>query len=199
MDLLYSILLIIAYLSGSISSAILVCRLMTLPDPRVVGSHNPGATNVLRIGGSKAAFATLVGDILKTALPILLTLELGYTPAQASWLGVCSMIGHCFPVYFKMKGGKGVASMLTIISLVQPSLALLAFGCWLMTAWTFQRSSIASMLTALIIPIFCLHYYPQLSISLSALSIVVFIRHHTNVINIINGREPMIGTKKPTN
>lgn len=194
MDLPYIALLILAYLSGSVSTAILICKLMTLPDPRIVGSHNPGATNVLRIGGTKAAMATLVGDIVKTALPILLVMQLGYSTPHIAWLGVCGLLGHCFPIYYSLRGGKGVASMLTVIAMVLPPFTLLALGSWLISAWAFRRSSIASMLIAVIIPIFTNHFYPVLFLPLSALSAVVFIRHHKNIVNILQGSEPVIAT-----
>ncbi len=196
MDSIYLILLIFAYLSGSISTAVIVCRLMTLPDPRIVGSHNPGTTNVLRIGGHAAAIATLSGDIIKTALPILLAIELNYPDPQVAWLAVFALIGHCFPIYFGLKGGKGVASMLTAIILVVPPLTMLSIGCWVISAWTFKRSSAASLLTALVVPIFAIQYYPELVLPLTALSSVVFIRHRANVVNIIQGKEPVIKVAK---
>jgi len=196
MDLIYLSLILLAYLSGSIASAVLVCQLMTLPDPRIVGSNNPGTTNVLRIGGRRAAIGTLVGDIVKTALPLLLAFEFNYSIAEVAWLGVFSLLGHCFPLYFSFRGGKGVTSMLTIISLTLPPLALLAIGCWLISAWAFQRSSVASMMTALVIPIFANQFYPELFLPLAFLSAVVFIRHRVNIANIIQGIEPMIGRAK---
>ena len=197
MDLGYFSLLLIAYLSGSVSSAILVCKLLTLPDPRIVGSHNPGATNVLRIGGSKAAIATLTGDIVKTILPILIAIYLKYSAEHLAWIGVFALLGHCFPIYFSFKGGKGVASMMAVISLVLPSFSLLAIGSWLISAWTFKRSSVASLTTALIIPIFAHNFHPELLLALSSLSTVVLLRHRTNIANIIQGKEPLIG--KDTN
>jgi len=196
MDLIYPALILLAYLSGSVSTAVLVCRLFTLPDPRIVGSHNPGATNVLRIGGSKAALATLAGDVLKTAFPILLADALGLSVIQLTWIGVASLIGHCFPVYFSFKGGKGVASMLTVVILVEPSLTALALSSWLISFWTFRRSSIASLMTALVVPIFASQYFAELLLPLSALSAVVFIRHRVNISNILQGIEPVIGSSK---
>jgi glycerol-3-phosphate acyltransferase PlsY len=169
---------------------------MTLPDPRIVGSHNPGATNVLRIGGRQAAIGTLIGDIIKTALPILLALELGYSAINAAWLGVFSLLGHCFPIYFSFKGGKGVASMLTIIVIVLPPLAMLAIGGWLVSLWAFQRASVASLITALIVPIYANQFYPELLIPLTALSAVVYVRHSSNIANILQAKEPIIGEKQ---
>ncbi|TQV87709.1 glycerol-3-phosphate 1-O-acyltransferase PlsY [Aliikangiella coralliicola] len=196
MDLGYFSLLIIAYLFGSISSAIIVCKLLTLPDPRIVGSHNPGATNVLRIGGTRAAVATLVGDVIKTALPLLLAAYLDYSSEHLAWIGVCALLGHCFPLYFSFKGGKGVASMMAVITLVIPPFCILAIGSWLISAWTFRKSSVASLITAIIIPIFTYQFYPQLLLALTSLSVVVLLRHRINIVNIIQGKEPLIGENK---
>jgi len=196
MDLVYSALLVLAYLSGSISSAILICRLLTLPDPRIVGSHNPGATNVHRIGGSKAALATLIGDVVKTAAPISLAIWLDYSALMVSWVGVCALLGHCFPIYFRFKGGKGVASMLAVLLLIVPRLSLLAIVSWLIIAWSFRRSSVASIITAIIVPCFAYRFTPDLFLPLSALAAVVVLRHRTNIANIIQGKEPIIGNDK---
>lgn len=195
MDIKYVALLIFAYLSGSISTAILICQLMNLSDPRVVGSHNPGATNVMRIGGLKAAGATLLGDIFKTALPIILALILNFTKIQASWVGVCALLGHCFSVFFKFRGGKGVASMIAVLALIAPKLTPLAIMSWLIIAWMLRKSSIASLLTAIIIPIFAYQFESTLFLSLSFLSAVVVLRHKTNIANIIQGKEPIISQK----
>ena len=118
MDLIYILSLLFGYLAGSISSAIIVCRLFSLPDPRTLGSKNAGATNVHRIGGLLVGFFTLLGDFLKTSLPMLLVYKLDYGREASLWVGVMAVIGHCFPLYFSFRGGKGVASMMTVIGLV---------------------------------------------------------------------------------
>ena len=204
MDIQYISLLILAYFSGSISSAVLICRLLTLPDPRIVGSKNPGATNVHRIGGKLAAFATLLGDLLKTAVPILVAIYFEYSPIAVCWIGVCALLGHCFPIYFRFKGGKGVASMFAILILVVPKLSPLAIGSWIILAWSFQRSSVASIITAVVVPTFAYHFEPSLFPPLTALSAVVVLRHRNNFANILAGKEPIIGVKSgnkkaPTN
>jgi len=99
-----------AYLLGSISSAILVCRLFGYPDPRTQGSSNPGATNVLRIGGKPAAALTLLGDVLKGTVPVLVAYGLGLSATAAALVGFCAFLGHLFPVFFQFRGGKGVAT-----------------------------------------------------------------------------------------
>ncbi len=190
MDLFFGFSLIFGYLAGSISSAILVCKLFGLPDPRTQGSNNAGATNVHRIGGKLAGFLTLLGDFLKTALPMVLVYELDYGRPASLWVGVMTVIGHCYPIYFSFKGGKGVASMMTVVSLVISSFAILTIGTWLLTAYTFGRSSLASLLTSLIIPFFGYHFRPELFAPLCALSAVVLIRHSSNIVNLFQGNEP---------
>ncbi|MDH5434028.1 MAG: glycerol-3-phosphate 1-O-acyltransferase PlsY [Gammaproteobacteria bacterium] len=195
MDLAYFALLIFAYLTGSISTAVIVCRIFTLPDPRIVGSHNPGATNVLRIGGKRAAIATLLGDMFKTALPILIAIFIDYEPNQLAWIGVFAMLGHCFPVYFNFKGGKGVASMMAVIALSLPRFFFLALGVWLIVLFISKRSSVASMTTALVVPPFVYHFANLCFLPFMALSLVVMLRHRSNIINIAKGTEPIVGHK----
>jgi len=188
MDLFFSLSLIFGYLAGSISSAIIVCKLFSLPDPRTLGSNNAGATNVHRIGGKIAGFLTLAGDFFKTALPMVLVYKLDYGREASLWVGVMTVIGHCFPIYFGFKGGKGVASMMTVVALVISPFAILIIGSWLLTLYTFGKSSIASIVTSLIIPFFSYHFKPELFIPLYALSIVVLIRHWSNVVDLLRSK-----------
>jgi len=192
MDLFFILSLFFGYLAGSISSAILVCRLFGLPDPRTVGSHNPGATNVHRIGGRWMGLFTLAGDFFKTALPMLLVYKLDYGREASLWVGVMAVIGHCFPLYFSFRGGKGVASMMTVVGLVIFPFAILIVGTWLLTAYTFARSSVASIVTSFVIPIYGYHFKPELFVPLCALSAVVLIRHRSNIANLLQGNEPLI-------
>ncbi|MBV1909921.1 MAG: glycerol-3-phosphate 1-O-acyltransferase PlsY [Kangiellaceae bacterium] len=196
MDVIFTFSIITGYLAGSISSAIIVCRLSGLPDPRTQGSKNAGATNVHRIGGRWLGFFTLFGDFLKTALPMVLVYKLDYGREASLWVGVMAVIGHCFPIYFSFRGGKGVASMMTVVSLVISSFAILIVGTWLLTAYTFGRSSVASLLTSIIIPLFGYHFRPELFVPLCALSAVVLIRHRSNIANLLSGTEPLIGKNR---
>ncbi|WP_196139514.1 glycerol-3-phosphate 1-O-acyltransferase PlsY [Aliikangiella sp. G2MR2-5] len=193
MDFLYFALLGLAYISGSISSAVLVCKVFTLPDPRVVGSNNPGATNVLRIGGKRAALATLLGDIAKTALPIIMGIWFGYSTVELLWVGASALFGHCFPLFFGLKGGKGVACLMTLVILAVPEYGLLTLGIWLLTAWTFKRSSVASLMTAITLPVFAYQFHPSFLLPLACVSGIVLIRHRSNIVQIISGNEPIIG------
>jgi glycerol-3-phosphate acyltransferase PlsY len=191
MDLIYILSLLFGYLAGSISSAIIVCRLFSLPDPRTLGSKNAGATNVHRIGGRLVGFFTLLGDFLKTSLPMLLVYKLDYGREASLWVGVMAVIGHCFPLYFSFRGGKGVASMMTVIGLVITPFAILVVGTWLITAYTFSRSSVASIFTSLVIPLFGHQFRPELFVPICALSAVVLIRHRSNIANLLQGKEPI--------
>lgn len=191
----YLILLAIAYLSGSLCSAILISKIFGLVDPRTLGSKNPGATNLLRIAGPTAALATLFGDFLKTAMPIIIALRLGYSSEMSAWLGVVSVFGHCFPIFFGFKGGKGVASMLTLFVVTLPAIAPLALASWLIAAWGFRRSSLASMITAVVIPVFTHQFYPQLLFPFATAAIIIFVQHRKNIAKIILGIEPMIGER----
>lgn len=193
MDVIFAFSLVAGYLAGSISSAIIVCRIGGLPDPRTLGSQNAGATNVYRIGGRWLGFFTLLGDFLKTALPMVLVYKLDYGRDASLWVGVMAVIGHCFPIYFSFKGGKGVASMMTVVGLVISPFAILIAGSWLLTAFTFGRSSVASLATSIIIPVFGYHFKPELFLPLCALSAVVLLRHKGNIANLLSGTEPLLG------
>ena len=198
MDPLFLGLLSAAYFSGSVSTAVIVCKILTLPDPRIVGSHNPGATNVLRIGGRKAAILTLLGDIAKTALPIYVAILFGFSQDLLIWVGVCALLGHCFPIYYRFRGGKGVASLFAILTLVAPRLAMLAIVSWLIIAWSFRRSSVASITVAILVPAFAYQFEPNYFLALASLSAVIVLRHKTNIANMLKGKEPIIGISKST-
>ena len=144
-------------------------------------------------------FCTLFGDFLKTALPMFLVYQLDYGRQASLWVGVTAVIGHCFPIYFSFRGGKGVASMMTVVGLVITPFAILIVGTWLLTAYTFARSSVASILTSIIIPIFGYHFKAELFVPLCALSAVVLIRHRANIANLLQGNEPLIEEHRSSN
>ena len=132
-------MIIFAYLCGSISSAILVCRIARLPDPREHGSGNPGATNVLRIGGRLAAAAVLVFDILKGMLPVWLAYKLDVPPLYLGLTAIAACLGHIYPVFFHFRGGKGVATAFGAIAPIGWDLTGLMTGTWLLTVLLFAR------------------------------------------------------------
>jgi len=192
MSLAINILLILlAYLLGSISTAIITCRLMGLPDPRSQGSNNPGATNVLKIGGKKAAALTLLGDALKGLAPVLLGLYLGIDELYLSLVAFAAFIGHLYPLFFHFKGGKGVATAFGVFIGLNWQVALAVLLTWLIIVKLFKLSSLGALLTALIAPLYFYFldgslYFTSLSVILSALLIY---RHRSNIIKIIEGTE----------
>src|SRR3990167_5067564 len=134
--------IIIAYLFGSISSAILVCKIMGLPDPRTEGSRNPGATNVLRIGGKKAAAITLLGDMLKGVIPVLAAKWYGLDSLGLALVTFAAFIGHLFPVFFRLEGGKGVATLLGCLLALSLPAGLCWIATWLLMAAILRYSSL---------------------------------------------------------
>jgi len=191
--LLYAIVPL-AYLLGSISSAIIVCRLMGLPDPRTQGSNNPGATNVLRIGGKKAAAITLLGDALKGLLPMLVAHALNATPLILALTGMAAFLGHLYPVFFGFKGGKGVATALGVqLGLYWP-IGLSIAAIWLFVAKVMNVSSLAALIAMALAPLVVWWFWPapELIIMQVILSIILFWRHRSNIQNLLSGKEGRI-------
>ncbi|MBK5937649.1 MAG: glycerol-3-phosphate 1-O-acyltransferase PlsY [Halorhodospira halophila] len=190
------ILVIIGYLIGSISSAIVVCRVMNLGDPRQGGSGNPGATNVLRLAGKVPAGITLVGDWLKGTLPVLLAWLATEDPVVASAAGLAAFFGHLFPVYFRFQGGKGVATGLGVILAWSP-LALLATAVtWLAVAGAFRYSSLAAVVAFAMAPIYMLWLSgsPVLTAATAILTVAIVWRHRENIVRLAAGEESRIGS-----
>jgi len=196
LDLIIAIIL--AYLIGSISSAIVTCKLMKLPDPREQGSGNPGATNVLRFGGKKAAIITLIGDVLKGVIPVLLAKWYGFDTIGLSLIAFAAFIGHLYPIFFGFQGGKGVATAFgCLVALAWPiGLALLA--TWLLIAFISRYSSLAAVLSALLAPVYAWYFTNiDYAITCCVISILLIYRHRSNICNLLAGKETKIGKKKP--
>lgn len=190
-----SLLIIGAYLLGSISSAILVCRAMGLPDPRTQGSNNPGATNVLRIGGKKAAAITLFGDSLKGLLPMLLAHLLDATPLILALTGMAAFLGHLYPVFFGFQGGKGVATALGVQFGLHWGLGLAVAGVWLFIAKGLKISSLAALVAMALAPVFVWLIWPvaELVVMQAVMTVLLTWRHRSNIRNLLNGAEGRIG------
>jgi glycerol-3-phosphate acyltransferase PlsY len=186
-----------AYLLGSVSSAIIVCRLLGLPDPRGEGSGNPGATNVLRIGGKKAAAVTLIGDMLKGLLPVLAAKLLGAGMAVQAAVALAAFLGHLYPVFFGFRGGKGVATALGVLLGLHWPVGLLTIATWLLIARVFRISSLAALLSLLVTPVYVWWLIPEpaLIIALLVMLILLFWRHRSNIRNLLAGRESRIGNQ----
>jgi glycerol-3-phosphate acyltransferase PlsY len=190
-----------AYLLGSISFAVVVSRLMGLSDPRSYGSGNPGATNVLRSGSKLAALLTLLGDALKGSLAIWLVLHFGAAyglgEGTAALAGLAAFVGHLYPVFFRFQGGKGVATFFGAVLVLQPWLGLIACAAWLLVAGLFRYSSLASLGAAVIATLAAalLHGFDVTLLVLGAMTLLLVLRHRTNIENLIAGKERRIGAK----
>lgn len=185
-----------AYLGGSISSAILVCRLFGLPDPRTEGSHNPGATNVMRLGGKPAAALTLAGDVLKGVIPVLIAHQLDLGLMVAALAGFFAFLGHLLPVFFQFRGGKGVATAFGLLFALYWPLGLATGVCWLLVFGISRISSLASMLAFVLVPILAWLWIPQAFPSLLLLTLVLLGRHRANIRKLLSGEE--LGFRKKT-
>lgn len=187
---------IISYLIGSIASAVLVARLFRLPDPRLAGSGNPGATNVLRLGGKKAALMTLLGDLGKGLIPVLVLRVLHAPDAALAVAALAAFIGHLFPVFFGFKGGKGVATAAGALLALNPLIGLITLGTWLVTAAITRYSSLSAIIAAVVAASSALYLAPPASmVAISIMAFMLIYRHHRNIRRLIQGDEPKIGKK----
>ena len=184
-------LLVSAYLLGSISSAIVLSKLMGFKDPRSEGSNNPGATNVLRIAGKKAAFLTLVGDFLKGLVPVLLARWLEFDPLTVALTGFAAFSGHCFPVFFKFRGGKGVATAIAATVGFNWVVGAILIAIWLLFARVFKISSLAAIISFCALPVLVYWRTQNLEVStvFVALSVILIWRHKGNIQRLIQGSE----------
>jgi glycerol-3-phosphate acyltransferase PlsY len=199
---------VLSYLLGSLSFAVIVSKFMGLSDPRSYGSKNPGATNVLRSGNKKAAVLTLLFDAVKGWVPVVWVLQhgapFGLSEGTAAAAGLAAFLGHLYPVFFRFQGGKGVATALGVLMGVSPLLGLLVALTWLGIAWFFRYSSLAALLAAILAPV----YYALLADVLwwsfngatlgllCAMGVLLVWRHRDNVNRLIAGTESKLGTKK---
>jgi len=186
------------YLLGSVSTAIITCKIMGLADPRTVGSQNPGATNVLRAGGKKAAIITLLGDMLKGLIPVLIAVLLGMSSEVIAAAGVAAFLGHLFPLYYGFKGGKGVATILGVLLGTHWLLGLGTIGIWLGVALTFRYSSLSALVAASGSPVLAWYITQSqvITISVAFMAALLIWRHKKNISNLVNGKEDKIGAKK---
>ena len=187
-------LILLAYLLGSLSAAIITCRIMGLPDPRTQGSNNPGATNVLRIGGKRAAAFALLGDFLKGLVPVLIGQALGMDALVLALIGLAAFLGHLYPVFFRFQGGKGVATALGIILGLSWQVALAALLTWLVVAKVFRISSLSALTAAVLTPLYCYLLAPQQEYILlfSVLSLLLIWRHRSNIRKLLSGEEKRV-------
>ena len=191
----YLIFTIAGYLLGSVSSAVVVSRLMNLPDPRSEGSGNPGATNVLRLGNKVGAGLTLSGDILKGVLPVLAARWLSDDSLSVALAGAGAFFGHLFPLFFGFKGGKGVATALGVFATISLPVACGLALTWLVVALVFRYSSMAALMSAASAPLWtwwllATPVYTGLAI---LLALMLILRHRANIGRLLAGTESKIG------
>jgi glycerol-3-phosphate acyltransferase PlsY len=198
---------VLAYLIGSLSFAVIVSRLMGLNDPRTFGSRNPGATNVLRSGNKAAAIVTLVLDALKGFLPVLLVRlygkPYGLEDGTVALVGLAAFLGHLWPVFFRFHGGKGVATFIGVVFGIHPLLGLATGATWLIIAFFFRYSSLASLISAAFAPAYYLlgdrvQWYTDTTITLAlcAMAMLLAWRHRENIARLLQGKESRLGAKK---
>ena len=205
---IYPVLAVIAaYLAGSLSFAVIVSRSMGLNDPRTYGSKNPGATNVLRSGSKAAAVATLLLDALKGWLPVVLVKwfgsPYGLGDGTVAMVGLAAFLGHLFPVFFRFVGGKGVATALGVLVGISWILGLATGGTWLIIAYFFRYSSLASLVASLFAPVYYVFgggvVWPldkSMVLTTVIMSGLLIWRHAENVTRLIKGTESKLGSKK---
>jgi glycerol-3-phosphate acyltransferase PlsY len=181
----------VAYLIGSISSAIIVCRLMELPDPREQGSGNPGATNVMRFGGKKAAIITLLGDLLKGLLPVYAAKLLNVPVELLALTGLAAFIGHLYPVFFKFEGGKGVATSIGVLLGFSWLLGLAFIGTWLAVYKLRKISSLSALVASVLSPLYAWFMVGDMMLVGATLVMTVLLvwRHKSNIEKLLAGDE----------
>ena len=197
---------IVAYLIGSLSFAVIVSRLMGLNDPRSYGSKNPGATNVLRSGNKAAAVATLLLDALKGWLPVVLVkwlgADYGLGGGTVAAVGLAAFLGHLYPVFFKFKGGKGVATAAGVLIGISWVLGLATLATWLIVAYFSRYSSLASLAAAVFSPLYYLfgdraawYVDKRIVMTLVVISALLIYRHRENINKLLKGTESRLGAK----
>jgi glycerol-3-phosphate acyltransferase PlsY len=187
-----------AYLLGSISSAVLVCRLFSLGDPREQGSGNPGATNVFRIGGKIPAALVLVFDVLKGTLPVWASYCLGLEPIYLAFVAVMACLGHMFPLFFGFYGGKAVATAFGAILPLGLDLAAMLVATWGIIIILTNYSSLAAILTVSLAPVFTWLLKPEYTLPVAILSVLIVLRHKDNIIRLCRKQESNVWNRKKT-
>lgn len=198
--LVFLFVVIIGYLCGSICTAVVVSKLFALPDPRALGSKNPGATNVLRLAGKKYAAIVLLGDILKGLIPVLFARIIGADAIAVSFTCLAVVLGHMYPVFFGFKGGKGVATAIGAFLGLHFMFGVLVIATWLIVANFTRYASLASITAMVLAPVFMLMTVTRLDVFPPIVLIALFIlyKHRNNVTRLIDGDEPKIQFSRNT-
>ncbi|MFT4060026.1 MAG: glycerol-3-phosphate 1-O-acyltransferase PlsY [Legionella sp.] len=196
--ILSTILIIFAYLMGSICSAVIVSKTFSLPDPRTEGSNNPGATNVLRLAGKKFALLVLITDILKGTIPVLVAKIFSDDPMLLGFVALAAVIGHMYPVFFNFEGGKGVATAIGALLGFQFIMGTMVIATWLLIARFTRYSSLASIISICLAPFYGLIMIGHIEIfpPLFLMALLIIIKHKNNISRLLDGVEPKIQLKK---
>lgn len=196
--LLFIFLITLGYLMGSICSAIIVCRLSSLPDPRQHGSKNPGATNVLRIAGKQYAALVMIMDLLKGTIPVLIAKALNADPAIVGFTALAAVLGHMYPIFFEFKGGKGVATAIGALLGFQFIVGVMVATTWLLVAKITRYSSLASIISITLSPFYAVLVIGRIDVfpPLFIMAIFVLFKHGKNISQLLEGVEPKIRLKR---
>lgn len=193
MVLMTTILMIIAaYLIGSISSAILLCRIFNLPDPRTIGSNNPGATNILRIGNKYIAVSVLLFDVLKGTIPVWGAYWLGVETNNLGLVAIAACLGHMYPIFFNYRGGKAVATALGVLLPIGLSLGAMLIITWVTIVKLTRYSSLAAIVTVSLSPLYTWLVKPIYTYPVMMLAALVIFRHKDNIVRLLKGTENKI-------
>jgi len=190
-------LILLAYFFGSLNSSIIFSKILKLEDPREYGSKNPGATNILRSGNKTLALATLIFDMFKGFLPVFVAFFFIEDQIYIQIIGLCSILGHIFPIYYKFKGGKGVATSFGVILAFDIILGFICLLTWLITAFLFRYSALSAIVSFALLPIYTWFSYEKIIATslFLILAIIVIYMHKTNIKNLLNNKETKIGSK----
>ena len=191
-------MIIMGYLAGSLSSAIIICKAFGLSDPRQQGSKNPGATNVLRLHGKKYAVMVLIGDMLKGTIPVVIARLIGLDAFYLGWVAMACVLGHMFPIFFGFKGGKGVATALGTYFGLSLLLGLVCLALWVAVAYFKKYSSLASLVTVCFSPMYALIIMKTGGIffPIFFMSFIIIAKHHDNIQRLWRGEESPLNLNK---
>jgi glycerol-3-phosphate acyltransferase PlsY len=194
--LIYISFCLLTYCVGSISSAVILCKMAGLPDPRSAGSKNPGATNVLRLGSKKVAIATLLCDALKGAIPVTIALKINPQPELVGFVIIAVFLGHLYPVFFRFQGGKGVATALGAIFALSWPMGLVLVSTWIVVVFLTRYSSLGSLVTALFAPFYTVLFTnPKYAFAVLVVTAFLWWRHRGNIQRLLQRTEPKLGEK----
>lgn len=184
--------MIFSYLLGGLNGAILLCKLKGWPDPRSRGSKNPGTTNILRFHHAQAASAVLIFDLLKGTLPVYVAYFMGFSPVEIGLIGMATCLGHIYPVFFQFQGGKAVATGLGSLLPLGMDMTGLLIVTWLLTVAVSGYASLAAIVTAVAAPFYVEHIKPEYTTPVIMLSILIVLRHISNIRRLLTGKEKKI-------